>query len=31
MGGVLFIDEVYYFYKFDNERDYGVEVIEILF
>lgn len=28
-GGVLFIDEVYYFYKLDNECDYGVEVIEI--
>lgn len=30
MGGVLFIDEVYYFYCFENECDYGQEVIEIL-
>ena len=30
MGGVLFIDEVYYVYKPDNERDYGAEAIEIL-
>jgi len=30
MGGVLFIDEAYYFYKPDNERDYGSEAIEIL-
>ncbi|YP_003359222.1 CbbX (plastid) [Cryptomonas paramecium] len=30
MGGVLFIDEAYYLYKPDNERDYGVESIEIL-
>lgn len=30
MGGVLFIDEAYYLYKPDNERDYGAEVIEIL-
>lgn len=30
MGGVLFIDEAYYLYKPDNERDYGQEAIEIL-
>jgi probable Rubsico expression protein CbbX len=30
MGGVLFIDEAYYLYKVDNERDYGGEAIEIL-
>lgn len=30
MGGVLFIDEAYYLYKADNERDYGGEAIEIL-
>jgi len=30
MGGVLFIDEAYYLYKEDNERDYGAESIEIL-
>ena len=30
MGGVLFIDEAYYLYKADNERDYGQESIEIL-
>jgi len=30
MGGVLFIDEAYYLYKPDNERDYGFEAIEIL-
>merc|ERR1712157_469708 len=30
MGGVLFIDEAYYLYKPDNERDYGAESIEIL-
>nr|YP_007947757.1 CbbX [Neoporphyra haitanensis]YP_010925544.1 cfxQ protein-like protein [Neoporphyra dentata]AGG37006.1 CbbX [Neoporphyra haitanensis]WKD83776.1 cfxQ protein-like protein [Neoporphyra dentata]BCA87242.1 Chloroplast conserved protein CbbX [Neoporphyra dentata] len=30
MGGVLFIDEAYYLYKADNERDYGSEAIEIL-
>ena len=30
MGGVLFIDEAYYLYKPDNERDYGSESIEIL-
>ncbi len=30
MGGVLFIDEAYYLYKQDNERDYGAESIEIL-
>jgi len=30
MGGVLFIDEAYYLFKQDNERDYGQETIEIL-
>ncbi len=30
MGGVLFIDEAYYLYRADNERDYGQECIEIL-
>ena len=30
MGGVLFIDEAYYLYKVENERDYGSESIEIL-
>jgi hypothetical protein len=30
MGGVLFIDEAYYLYHPDNERDYGQEAIEIL-
>jgi probable Rubsico expression protein CbbX len=30
MGGVLFIDEAYYLYRPDNERDYGQETIEIL-
>jgi probable Rubsico expression protein CbbX len=30
MGEVLFIDEAYYLYKPDNERDYGSEAIEIL-
>nr|YP_009505267.1 conserved protein CbbX [Endarachne binghamiae]AXC47222.1 conserved protein CbbX [Endarachne binghamiae] len=30
MGGLLFIDEAYYLYKPDNERDYGSEAIEIL-
>jgi probable Rubsico expression protein CbbX len=30
MGGVLFIDEAYYLYKPDNERDYGQEAVEIL-
>ena len=30
MGGVLFIDEAYYLYKPNNERDYGSEAIEIL-
>jgi probable Rubsico expression protein CbbX len=30
MGGILFIDEAYYLYKPDNERDYGAESIEIL-
>ena len=29
-GGVLFIDEAYYLYKPDDERDYGAEAIEIL-
>jgi probable Rubsico expression protein CbbX len=29
-GGVLFIDEAYYLYRRENERDYGVEAIEIL-
>ena len=29
-GGVLFIDEAYYLYKSNNERDYGAEAIEIL-
>ena len=30
MGGVLFIDEAYYLYRPENERDYGAESIEIL-
>lgn len=30
MGGVLFIDEAYYLYRAENERDYGQEAIEIL-
>jgi probable Rubsico expression protein CbbX len=30
MGGVLFIDEAYYLYRPENERDYGSEAIEIL-
>ena len=30
MGGVLFIDEAYYLYRPENERDYGMEAIEIL-
>jgi hypothetical protein len=30
MGGVLFIDEAYYLYRAENERDYGGESIEIL-
>jgi len=30
MGGVLFIDEAYYLYRQEDERDYGQEVIEIL-
>ncbi len=30
MGGVLFVDEAYYLYKPENERDYGQESIEIL-
>ena len=29
-GGVLFVDEAYYLYRPENERDYGVEAIEIL-
>jgi probable Rubsico expression protein CbbX len=30
MGGVLFIDEAYYLYRPENERDYGQEAIKIL-
>ena len=30
MGGVLFVDEAYYLYRPENERDYGAEAIEIL-
>jgi probable Rubsico expression protein CbbX len=30
LGGVLFIDEAYYLYRPDNERDYGPEAIEVL-
>jgi probable Rubsico expression protein CbbX len=30
VGGVLFIDEAYYLYRPENERDYGAEAIEIL-
>jgi probable Rubsico expression protein CbbX len=30
MGGVLFIDEAYYLYRAENERDYGQEAIEML-
>ena len=30
IGGVLFIDEAYYLYRAENERDYGPEAIEIL-
>ncbi|EMF57105.1 MULTISPECIES: CbbX protein [Streptomyces] len=30
MGGLLFIDEAYYLYRAENERDYGQEAIEIL-
>ena len=30
MGGVLFIDEAYYLYRPENERDYGQEAIELL-
>ena len=30
MGGVLFIDEAYFLYRPENERDYGKEAIEIL-
>ena len=29
-GGILFIDEAYYLHRPENERDYGVEAIEIL-
>jgi len=29
-GGILFIDEAYYLFRPENERDYGQEVIEIL-
>jgi probable Rubsico expression protein CbbX len=30
LGGVLFIDEAYYLYRPENERDYGQEALEIL-
>jgi probable Rubsico expression protein CbbX len=30
INNILFIDEAYYLYKPDNERDYGAEAIEIL-
>jgi probable Rubsico expression protein CbbX len=30
LGGVLFIDEAYYLYRPENERDYGQEAIEVL-
>jgi len=30
MGGVLFIDEAYYLYRPENEKDYGQEAIELL-
>ncbi|MGH2707294.1 MAG: AAA family ATPase [Actinomycetota bacterium] len=30
MGGVLFIDEAYFIYRLDNERDYGQETVEML-
>jgi probable Rubsico expression protein CbbX len=30
MGGVLFIDEAYYLYRVESEKDYGQEAIEIL-
>jgi len=30
VGGVLFIDEAYYLYRPENERDYGQEAIEML-
>jgi len=30
MGGVLFVDEAYFLYRPENERDYGKEAIEIL-
>jgi probable Rubsico expression protein CbbX len=29
-GGILFIDEAYYLHRPENDRDYGVEAIEIL-
>jgi hypothetical protein len=31
MGGVLFIDEAYYLYRPDNERDYGQERLKFCF
>jgi predicted ATPase with chaperone activity len=30
LGGILFIDEAYYLYNAGNDRDYGVDSIEIL-
>jgi len=30
MGGILFVDEAYYLYNAENERDYGMESIEII-
>jgi probable Rubsico expression protein CbbX len=30
LGGVLFIDEAYYLYRAENERDYGQEAVEML-
>jgi len=30
MGGILFIDEAYYLYRPENERDYGQEAIEMM-
>ncbi len=30
LGGVLFIDEAYYLFRQENDRDYGPEAIEIL-